>query len=363
MHNLTKLLSQQDAYGKVLILGGYLILFPQFSGIVLSCSCKIQSTLSLLPSSSYKLSLLSPQFNLSCDFSLSPFSSPSNSNIFLTESLKTASFFISLYKPITVHDLLLTIQADPAFYTSGKTGLGSSAALTTSIVKALFAYYQLTNTNLLHFVASLAHFRAQKKVGSGFDITSAVYGSLIFQRKQSLLMNRLVDKLNTTNEEVENELMEWKTPEKFELPKGYFLVLCCCEKSGSNTRIMVQKVVKWVEQDKAWGLFAEVQRIIYGFCESLKVRNKGNLRKLSKELKGKLAQLSEMSEVDVLPAEIRKVLEEVEDKLEDVVFASVPGAGGYDAFFFIVEKPSFTEARDYLLSSFPGLNILPVTQR
>lgn len=70
-----------------------------------------------------------------------------------------------------------------------KTGLGSSAALTTSLVAALFLHFgvlsdldQEKNLTLVHNVAQFVHCFAQGKVGSGFDVSAAVYGSHRYQR-------------------------------------------------------------------------------------------------------------------------------------------------------------------------------------
>lgn len=73
-----------------------------------------------------------------------------------------------------------------------KTGLGSSAAMTTAVVAALLHYFGVVNLSLLstesseldvvHMIAQSAHCIAQGKVGSGFDVSSAVYGSQRYVR-------------------------------------------------------------------------------------------------------------------------------------------------------------------------------------
>lgn len=72
-----------------------------------------------------------------------------------------------------------------------KTGLGSSAALTTSLVGALLQWfgvirlgYRWTDDDLrvVHNVSQLVHANAQGKIGSGFDVSSAVYGTQVYQR-------------------------------------------------------------------------------------------------------------------------------------------------------------------------------------
>ncbi|KAE9445983.1 hypothetical protein C3L33_22118, partial [Rhododendron williamsianum] len=80
-----------------------------------------------------------------------------------------------------------------------KTGLGSSAAMTTAVVAALLQYFGVVNLpslskdqyqemettvdlDVVHVIAQTAHCIAQGKVGSGFDVSSAVYGSQRYVR-------------------------------------------------------------------------------------------------------------------------------------------------------------------------------------
>lgn len=78
-----------------------------------------------------------------------------------------------------------------------KTGLGSSAAMTTAVVAALLNYLGVVNLSssrgqekendmkdldMVHAIAQTAHCIAQGKVGSGFDVSSAVYGSQRYVR-------------------------------------------------------------------------------------------------------------------------------------------------------------------------------------
>jgi ERG8-type phosphomevalonate kinase len=79
-----------------------------------------------------------------------------------------------------------------------KTGLGSSAAMTTAVVAALLHYLgvvnlssltkdqdqerDMTDLDIVHMIAQTAHCIAQGKVGSGFDVSSAVYGSQRYVR-------------------------------------------------------------------------------------------------------------------------------------------------------------------------------------
>ena len=79
-----------------------------------------------------------------------------------------------------------------------KTGLGSSAALITSLVSALLLHLTAVPADafateggtesasagrkLAHNLAQYVHCLAQGKVGSGFDVSAAVFGSQLYTR-------------------------------------------------------------------------------------------------------------------------------------------------------------------------------------
>lgn len=77
-----------------------------------------------------------------------------------------------------------------------KTGLGSSAAMTTAVVAALLHYlgvvdlsdpckeekFGCSDLDVIHMIAQTSHCLAQGKVGSGFDVSCAVYGSQRYVR-------------------------------------------------------------------------------------------------------------------------------------------------------------------------------------
>ena len=92
----------------------------------------------------------------------------------------------------TKNFLKVTLVGDAAFYTpnelsetTGKTGLGSSAALVSSLVAGLFAHLvdkTLSHMSFAHDVAQFVHCLAQGKVGSGFDVSSSFYGPQVYNR-------------------------------------------------------------------------------------------------------------------------------------------------------------------------------------
>ena len=84
-----------------------------------------------------------------------------------------------------------------------KTGLGSSAALITSLVSGLLVHLSAISASeldavdsrgrqLAHNTAQFIHCYAQGKVGSGFDVSSAVFGSQLYTRFDPSVISNLM---------------------------------------------------------------------------------------------------------------------------------------------------------------------------
>lgn len=217
-----------SAPGKVLITGGYLVLDQKYSGLVITTDARFYSSCysssKESSSGSFKITVNSPQFlNSSRVYSVDGFvitnSLDQPANPFIETCLQLCLCFA---QQSLANDVNITIEADNAFYSQAssldklnlplerkyllqlpprnklgceisqafKTGLGSSAALVTSLTAAFLSYLlpnsidisEPTCANVIHNLAQIAHSFAQGKIGSGFDISSAVYGSQLYSR-------------------------------------------------------------------------------------------------------------------------------------------------------------------------------------
>lgn len=98
-----------------------------------------------------------------------------------------------------------------------KTGLGSSAALITSLVSGLLLHFStIPSTSLsgessdgrllANNLAQYVHCLAQGKVGSGFDVSAAVFGSHLYTRFNPTVLHGLMNSDVVSASEAHNRL-------------------------------------------------------------------------------------------------------------------------------------------------------------
>ncbi len=208
-----------------------------------------------------------------------------------------------------------------------KTGLGSSATLVTSLLGALLHAFGLIalpprapadagrgkkrgrgeggaveaddggaseasrSLSLLHNLSQLSHCAAQGKVGSGFDVCSATYGSHRYVRFSPAILSDLLA-LPADAPPPAGQLLAclgaaaaaagaadgagaavWDHEvSPFQLPPGVEVAMAdvCC---GAHTPSMVKKVAAWRKEDGAaaelWGKYAQASRDVQAALQRL----------------------------------------------------------------------------------------------
>jgi phosphomevalonate kinase len=126
--------------------------------------------------------------------------------------------------------------------------MGSSAALTSSLVGALLHFFGIVNLigggsaedkKLVHNLSQIVHSVAQGKIGSGFDVSAAIYGSQFYTRFGTGLKLDDLANGNGIFEAVVCSHNVWdQTVEPFALPNGLDIVMgdVC---GGSSSSLMV----------------------------------------------------------------------------------------------------------------------------
>ncbi|KAK0658105.1 putative Phosphomevalonate kinase [Cercophora samala] len=394
-----------SAPGKVLLAGGYIVLDRDYSGLVFGLSARINVVSHpIQPTQGVHLTEIvveSPQFD---DDSwvygytpvgdhggvkvtqLDPGTKPFKPNHFVETTLNyVLSYIVSLPPKQTLSAITpakFTILADNDYYSTtatttftpqrrfrhlgqtiskaNKTGLGSSAALVTSLTGCLLSHYLPPSVfslstpagrATLHNLSQAAHCAAQGKIGSGFDVASAVYGSCIYRRFSPALLSSLpapgtkgfgeavVETVNSPSWDQEIN------KEETDLAKGLKIRMVDVT-GGTATVSMVKLVNAWREKNReeADGLFAEVEEKMKVLAGALKNGDEAVIRKAMGEVRRLMKKMGEQSGAEIEPNSQTKMLDELEG-LEGVVGSVVPGAGGYDAAALVIRDDEGTVGR------------------
>jgi phosphomevalonate kinase len=400
--------------GKVLISGGYLVLDEHQQGNVVALSARLRchvTTLSTIPidisiSQSMPVVIVASQrlpapamlvFNRLDKYCVT---SSQGSNVFLDKSVLYALQVANFLNPSAVDNcpgLALNIVADDVFYSGeGKTGLGSSACLVSSLAAAILRYFEVMKNEgearfleVAHNLAQFVHCAAQGKVGSGFDVSTAFFGSQTYQRfSPSILEQLLLDdqsKKVDVSDVVSVITSQWNTKvSTFKLPPQLDIILADV-RSGSETPSMVKKVLQWKKEDPEANSFwnslgvdnrtlsalIETLRELYEIspkdyakaiyhcqnynpedlieCEHPNMRILGEIREHFLTIRRKLKDMGRFSGVEIEPESQSNLLDACM-RIPGVLFAGVPGAGGFDAIFLITLNSGAIEGEDSVLS-------------
>lgn len=251
-----------------------------------------------------------------------------------------------------------------------KTGLGSSAALVTALTAGLLLHYlpkgdfsleHEGDKAILHNLAQTVHCAAQGKVGSGFDVASAVYGSCLYRRFSPSLLADHGDPGSPGFAESIRSLVQdrqWDTEifkAAVKVPPGIRLVMCDVD-CGSQTPGMVKQVLAWRnrEPDEAGMIWSELHRRNEALAAELtrladvQARDYGTLKKCIADIRELVRDMSRLSGVPIEPKQQTELLDAC-TAIGGVVGGVVPGAGGYDAIALLVED------KDEVISRLRGL--------
>ncbi|GAB4834794.1 hypothetical protein Ancab_033062 [Ancistrocladus abbreviatus] len=295
-----------------------------------------------------------------------------------------------------------------------KTGLGSSAAMTTAVVTALLHYLGVIDLSvsdrisedldLVHIIAQTAHCIAQGKVGSGFDVSSAVYGSQRYVRFSPNVISSAQVAVNGLDlQEVIIDVLNGKWDHErtgFSLPPLLSLLLGEPGTGGSSTPSMVGAVKKWQKSDPVKSLYvwsalakansalekqlnrlsklAEEQWEAYksvinscSMCKAEKWMEQAvgpseqavieallGARDAMLEIRCNMHQMGEAAGVPIEPESQTKLLNATMD-MDGVLLAGVPGAGGFDAIFAI----TLGDSSNKVTKAWSSLNVLALLVR
>lgn len=215
----------------------------------------------------------------------------------------------------------------------------------------------LKNREVLHNVAQAAHCAAQGKVGSGFDVAAAVYGSCLYRRFTPSILESIGD--NTSPDFArklylcvtdQNPGLPWDmnvSKVEAKIPKSLLLLMCDVD-CGSETPGMVRKVLAWRKErpHEADPLWAALQTGQDDLCRKLNylselngysVEDYAQLVDIVQNIRSLVREMSGKSGVPIEPPVITELLDYC-NSLPGVIGGVAPGAGGYDAVALLVRN-------------------------
>ncbi|KAG2368319.1 hypothetical protein BDR07DRAFT_1457325 [Suillus spraguei] len=238
-----------------------------------------------------------------------------------------------------------------------KTGMGSSAALIT-YNRDRFCHLEGDGRRLAHNAAQFVHCFAQGKVGSGFDVSSAVFGSQIYRRFSPAVLDPLMkgEFATGTLKSVLNSNAWDYSFRPIQLPPLTRLVLADVE-AGSDTPSLVGKVLKWRGHEDScetakdlWTQIDESNQSLARQLDALSqsyVQNKDvyeqTIRQLAslpaqERIRNLMRRMGDLAGVEIEPKQQTHLLDQSIEQA-GVVGGGVPGAGGYDAIWLLICNP------------------------
>lgn len=250
-----------------------------------------------------------------------------------------------------------------------KTGLGSSAALATSITTALFKALNphvdlRRDIERLHNLSQLVHCAGQGGVSSGFDVAAACFGSCKYQRfSPKLAQNLETEPARYLARLIQQVHRRWDcNVDPFTLPIGLQLLLISV-KGGTSTPKMTATFVNWARKYvwAALSYFADIRKAATSIEEQLAEIQKipvtsrqwqrhlelarkrvyeppfSRLRSAIEALRVLLESLTVRTGVPIVPSEYSGLTSRLYE-IPGVLGVNAPGAGGYDAIYCIAFK-------------------------
>ncbi|HLD76407.1 MAG TPA: hypothetical protein VI874_05270, partial [Candidatus Norongarragalinales archaeon] len=282
----------------------------------------------------------------------------SPSSVFSKNAVQSALEYLD-FKKISIQPFELETRSDAAFTQGGgKSGLGSSAAVTVAIVSSLLDFHGVSDLHQVHRCAQVAHSRGQGKVGSGYDIAACCFGSQEYKRYTPTLIEGYP----------ENAEKPWDYfVRSLPLPSFFHIAMAAFPQEGTSTVSMTKHVKAWKEKDpKAYGTLmrelneANVNAMAY-LEELERGRNRECLEKFRTYFENTWNLTAELGRKSGAPIEPKEVKEIIDMSLQNGAFVcKSPGAGVKDALAALCLDAKDKKGLDAFWES-SGLTVLNVS--
>ena len=250
----------------------------------------------------------------------------------LGEALSTSLKFLGENSIMPKPFHIITSSKDTQFEVSGqlkKVGFGSSAALVVSAIAAVLDFHGYRSTKEeIYKLSTIAHYYAQGKVGSAFDVAASTYGGLfVYSRFDPDWLTKKVE-----SGEPLAQIVREKWPsliiEELSIPENFHLLVGWTGDSASTSAAIKQmNEFKAANREKYDELMDSIADIAEGAIESFREENWEKFFIVLNKNEELLRELGETSKVNIETPELKKLSEIASDY---GAVGKLSGAGGGD---------------------------------
>jgi len=326
-----------SAPGKIIWIGGYSVLERPNVSFITSVDKRVVAKAEKIDKNNYEINapqllasargkITAGKLNLTNDPKLK----------FVATALETVLAYLKI-KNIPTSGIKIETNSDAAFASgAGKSGLGASAAVTVATTAAVLGCFEpklSKDKEIVHKLSQISHSTAQGKVGSGFDIAAATYGSCKYVRFSPHIVEKGVA--------AAGEKWDYQV-KKAALPEFFNIIVANIKGKGTSTTELVKKVNQFKEKNpsKYIGLITQLNEAnihaISDLIELKKARGEKADEKLLEKFHSAFEngrkitkQLGQFSGAEIESDEMSELIED--SKSNGALVAKLPGAGGGDS--------------------------------
>ncbi|MFH0898310.1 MAG: phosphomevalonate kinase, partial [bacterium] len=236
---------------------------------------------------------------------------------------------------VALESFALHIDSSDMFITTHdgikKIGLGSSAAVTVALVKAMLIFHgqDVTSSAALGKIfklACIAHYKAQESTGSGFDIAASTYQKPLHYKRFNIQW--FTNELN--RHAYITKLINYTWPclhiEPIALPKNFLLCSCYTGYSAS-TKTRIKQVFDFKEKSpNTYNIIIDaINQTVLDLLDALKNNHQTNIHDCIRKNRELLKQLGQASASQLETPELTQLISQAESCGAAAKFS---GAGG-----------------------------------
>ncbi len=323
-----------SAPGKLFLLGEWAILEMGNTGVVAAVNKRVHS---IVTENSNGISITLEDFgikDLKCEFDgqklkfAQDITAFAEKLKFIKESIEAALRFVNerglQQKPFMIKTWNEELQIE-----GKKIGFGSSAAATVAVVASVLAYhdYEFTKDEV-YKLATIAHYFAQGKVGSAFDVAASTYGGIfVYKRFDPQWLQQKVD-TGIGLPDIVDEKWPGLHVEQLPVFADFYLAVAWTGDSASTTdaikKMQAFKESQRVEYDR---IISSISAVAEDFVKAWKMLDSEKAWRCIKQNKELLRELTEKSGVNIETSQL-KLLAELAEEYGGA--GKLSGAGGGD---------------------------------